>query len=43
MEQPPSDPPATGAGETISKNALKRELKNKQREEEKKKKEEAKK
>ncbi|WJX23998.1 lysine--tRNA ligase [Trifolium repens] len=44
MEQPPSDPPVTGAseGETKSKNALKRELKNKQREEEKKKKEEEK-
>jgi lysyl-tRNA synthetase class 2 len=42
MEQPPSDPPVTDAGETKSKNALKRELKNKQREEEKKKKEEEK-
>ncbi|GAU39075.1 hypothetical protein TSUD_321460 [Trifolium subterraneum] len=40
MEQPPSDPPVTG--EPISKNALKRELKNKQREEDKRKKEEAK-
>ncbi|GAU41425.1 hypothetical protein TSUD_26050 [Trifolium subterraneum] len=42
MEQPPSDPPVNGAGEPISKNALKRELKNKQREEDKRKKEEAK-
>ncbi|CAJ1975890.1 unnamed protein product [Sphenostylis stenocarpa] len=33
-----SEPPSNGAGETISKNALKRELKNKQREEERKRK-----
>ncbi|KAK7303905.1 hypothetical protein RJT34_14823 [Clitoria ternatea] len=40
----PSEPPssATGAAETISKNALKRELKNKQKEEERKRKEEEK-
>ncbi|KAJ1393059.1 OB-fold nucleic acid binding domain, AA-tRNA synthetase-type [Sesbania bispinosa] len=38
----PSEPPATGTGETLSKNALKRELKNKQREEERKRKEEEK-
>ncbi|XP_014492794.1 lysine--tRNA ligase, cytoplasmic [Vigna radiata var. radiata] len=37
-----SEPPSNGAGETISKNALKRELKNKQREEERKRKEEEK-
>ncbi|TKY71783.1 Lysine--tRNA ligase [Spatholobus suberectus] len=38
----PSEAPSTGTGETISKNALKRELKNKQREEERKRKEEEK-
>ncbi|XP_058723371.1 lysine--tRNA ligase [Vicia villosa] len=42
MEQPPLDPPANATGENISKNALKRELKNKQREEALKKKEEEK-
>ncbi|XP_004493038.2 lysine--tRNA ligase, cytoplasmic [Cicer arietinum] len=41
METPP-EPPTTAAGENISKNALKRELKNKQREEERKRKEEEK-
>ncbi|CAK8531834.1 unnamed protein product [Lathyrus sativus] len=40
--EPHSEPPATATGETISKNALKRELKNKQREELLKKKEEEK-
>ncbi|KAK7387924.1 hypothetical protein VNO78_22722 [Psophocarpus tetragonolobus] len=38
----PSEAPSTGTGESISKNALKRELKNKQREEERKRKEEEK-
>ncbi|KAF7838023.1 lysine--tRNA ligase, cytoplasmic-like [Senna tora] len=38
----PSEQPVPPAGETISKNALKRELKNKQREEERKRKEEEK-
>ncbi|CAJ1940976.1 unnamed protein product [Sphenostylis stenocarpa] len=38
----PSEAPSAGTGETISKNALKRELKNKQREEERKRKEEEK-
>ncbi|KAI4335402.1 hypothetical protein L6164_014047 [Bauhinia variegata] len=38
----PSEPTAPAAGEVISKNALKRELKNKQREEERKRKEEEK-
>lgn len=44
MEQPPSDPPVTApaAGETISKNALKREQKKKDREEEKRRKDEEK-
>ncbi|KAJ1433468.1 OB-fold nucleic acid binding domain, AA-tRNA synthetase-type [Sesbania bispinosa] len=42
METPSSEPTAPGTGETISKNALKRELKNKQREEERKRKEEEK-
>ncbi|RDY01691.1 Lysine--tRNA ligase, cytoplasmic, partial [Mucuna pruriens] len=38
----PSEAPSNGTGEAISKNALKRELKNKQREEERKRKEEEK-
>ncbi|KAL2978783.1 hypothetical protein AAZX31_13G136600 [Glycine max] len=42
MEVPSEAPPSTGTGETISKNALKRELKNKQREEDRKRKEEEK-
>ncbi|CAL0301521.1 unnamed protein product [Lupinus luteus] len=42
METPPESATAAAAGETISKNALKRELKNKQREEERKRKEEEK-
>ncbi|XP_057415300.1 lysine--tRNA ligase, cytoplasmic-like [Lotus japonicus] len=42
MEPPSSEPAASGAGENLSKNALKRELKNKQREEERKRKEEEK-
>ncbi|KAK7290047.1 hypothetical protein RIF29_04174 [Crotalaria pallida] len=41
MDTPP-EPSNTGTGETLSKNALKRELKNKQREEERRRKEEEK-